>query len=153
MYRAIVATPAFEPFAIPLWIWQREDVRAALRRRDIGAVLVTVLRHAGASQGRLAVATGLAQGRVSEVMRGTRTVTALDVFERIAAGLGIPDDARMLLGLAPVTPAGLDHLGPSGRRWRRCTAPSTTRSATSERPCARRVRSRCSPSAGSASSA
>jgi len=43
----------------------------------------------------------------------TRTVTILELFERIAHGLGIPDDARMLLGLAPCHPAGLDHLSAS----------------------------------------
>ena len=52
---------------------------------------------------------------MSEILKGTRTVTALEVFERIAAGLGMPDEARILLGLAPIHPAGLDHLGPSGR--------------------------------------
>ncbi len=61
------------------------------------------------------MATGLLQGRVSEVMRGARTVTTLELFERIAGGLDMPDDARMLLGLAPRHPAGLDHLSTSGR--------------------------------------
>jgi hypothetical protein len=61
------------------------------------------------------VATGLLQGRVSEVMHGARTVSTLELFERIAGGLDMPDDARMLLGLAPRHPAGLDHLSASGR--------------------------------------
>jgi hypothetical protein len=52
---------------------------------------------------------------VSEILKGARTVTALDLFERIADGLAMPDDARMLLGLAPQHPAGLDHLSASGR--------------------------------------
>lgn len=42
-------------------------------------------------------------------------MAALDLFERIADGLAMPDDARMLLGLAPLHPAGLDHLSASGR--------------------------------------
>jgi hypothetical protein len=33
-----------------------------------------------------------------------RQVTALQTFERTADGLTMPDDARMLLGLAPKTP-------------------------------------------------
>src|SRR5205823_11213956 len=74
-----------------------------------------VQRYSGASQGRIAAATGLLQGRVSEIIHRTRTVTTLELFERIAHGLGMPDDARMLLGLAPCHPAGLDHLGASGR--------------------------------------
>lgn len=81
----------------------------------MAGILRGVQRYGGATQTRLATATGLVQGRISEIMRGQRTVTALEVFERIADGLNMPDDARVLLGLAPVHPAGLDHLGPSGR--------------------------------------
>ncbi|MCP2255926.1 hypothetical protein LY13_004708 [Prauserella aidingensis] len=55
------------------------------------------------------------QGRVSEILRGNRTVTSLEAIERVAVGLGMPDPARIMLGIAPVYPAGLDHLGPSGR--------------------------------------
>lgn len=96
-------------------MWRREETRALLRARDMAGLLRFVQRHTGASQTRLAAATGLLQGRISEIMRGRRVVTALDVFERIADGLAMPDDARVLLGLAPTNPAGLDHLGPSGR--------------------------------------
>ncbi|HEU5473847.1 MAG TPA: hypothetical protein VFV67_24645 [Actinophytocola sp.] len=99
---------------LPQWAWQRPDMRSALRQRDVGALLRGVQQYTGASQGRIAVAVGMLQGRVSEIVRGMRTVTALESFERIAAGLDMPDDARMLLGLAPVHPAGLDHLGPPG---------------------------------------
>jgi transcriptional regulator with XRE-family HTH domain len=81
----------------------------------MAGILRGVQRYGGASQTRLAAATGLVQGRISEILRGQRTVIALEVFERIADGLNMPDDARVLLGLAPVHPAGLDHLGPSGR--------------------------------------
>jgi transcriptional regulator with XRE-family HTH domain len=103
------------PLSLPARAWQRPEVRAALRDRNVGALLKAAQQHTGASQSRLAVAIGMLQGRVSEILRGTRTVTALESFERIAAGLDMPDDARMLLGLAPVHPAGLDHLGASGR--------------------------------------
>lgn len=103
------------PLDLPAWAWERSEVRAALRKRDAGALLKAAQQYTGASQSRLAVAIGMLQGRVSEIVRGTRTVTALESFERIAVGLDMPDDARMLLGLAPVHPAGLDHLGASGR--------------------------------------
>lgn len=103
------------PLLVPTRAWQRPEVRDALRGRDVGALLRAVQQHTGASQSKIAVAVGMTQGRVSEVMRGARSVTALDSFERIAAGLAMPDDARMLLGLAPVHPAGLDHLSASGR--------------------------------------
>ena len=111
----LVGTLVHGPLSMPAWAWQREDVREALRRRHVGTLFRLVQRYTGASQSRLAVATGLLQGRVSEIIKGTRTVTTLDVFERVADGLGMPDEARLLLGLAPLHPAGLDHLGPSGR--------------------------------------
>ncbi|MGP4102197.1 hypothetical protein [Nonomuraea sp. KM90] len=39
----------------------------------------------------------------------------MDTYERVAEGLGMPDEARLMFGLAPQHPAGLDHLGPVGR--------------------------------------
>jgi hypothetical protein len=108
-------TSARDPITLPGWAWRRADLQAALRERDMAAVLRAVQRYGGATQTRLAAATGLVQWRISEILRGQRVVTALDVFERIADGLDMPDYARVLLGLAPVHPAGLDHLGPAGR--------------------------------------
>ncbi|MFC0546626.1 helix-turn-helix domain-containing protein [Kutzneria chonburiensis] len=101
--------------ALPDWAWQRHEVRDALRARDMAAFFKAVQQYSGASQTRIARATGLLQGRVSEIVNGTRKVTTLDLFERIADGVQMPDDARMLLGLAPQDPAGLDHLSASGR--------------------------------------
>jgi tetratricopeptide (TPR) repeat protein len=49
----------------------------------------------------MGTAVGLSQGRVGEVMRGERRIAGLQVFERIADGLGMPDDARQLLGVTP----------------------------------------------------
>ncbi|MFI5987893.1 XRE family transcriptional regulator [Streptomyces sp. NPDC051555] len=49
----------------------------------------------------MAGAIGMTQARVSEIMRDRREVARLDVYERIADGLAMPDDARRLLGLAP----------------------------------------------------
>ncbi len=100
---------------MPAWAWRRDEVRTALRERNVGALFRAAQQYAGASQSRIAVGTGLLQGRVSEVMRGTRTVSTLELFERIADGLDMPDDARMLLRLAPRHPAGLDYLSASGR--------------------------------------
>lgn len=115
MYGSTVATPAFERLSVPAWAWDRDDTRAALRSRDVGALFRAMQRYTGASQSRLAVATGLLQGRVSEILKGTRTVAALEVFERIADGLGMTDEARIRLGLAPLHPTGVGHLGPTGR--------------------------------------
>ncbi|MEU8266368.1 helix-turn-helix domain-containing protein [Sphaerisporangium sp. NPDC049002] len=74
---------------------------AALRVRDIGHVFRLVRQYAGMSQTAIGSATGLSQGKVSEIMKGGVQVTRLDVFERIAGGLGMPDAARTALGLAP----------------------------------------------------
>ncbi|MFC0439408.1 XRE family transcriptional regulator [Kutzneria buriramensis] len=101
--------------ALPDWAWQRPEVRDALRARDMAALFKAVQQYSGASQTRIGRATGLLQGRVSEIIAGTRKVTTLELFERIADGVQMPDDARMLLGLAPQDPAGLDHLSASGR--------------------------------------
>ncbi|MFJ4907736.1 helix-turn-helix domain-containing protein [Streptomyces sp. NPDC093249] len=82
------------------WAWERADVRQALRARNIGAVFRHVQQYSGASQARIAAAVDLSQGRVNEIIHGRREVSRLDVYERIADGLNMPDDARHLLGLA-----------------------------------------------------
>jgi transcriptional regulator with XRE-family HTH domain len=96
---ATMAT-ALLPIELPDWAWQRAEVRQALRARDIGAVFRYAQQYSGASQARIASAVDMTQGRVNEVINGRREVSRLDVYERIADGLGMPDDARHLLGLA-----------------------------------------------------
>ncbi|MDI6411066.1 MULTISPECIES: helix-turn-helix domain-containing protein [Streptomyces] len=91
---------ALVPIELPDWAWQRAEVRQALRVRDIGAVFRCVQQYSGASQSRIATATGMTQARVNEILNGRRQVSRLDVFERVADGLSMPDDARCLLGLA-----------------------------------------------------
>jgi transcriptional regulator with XRE-family HTH domain len=89
---------------LPDAAWQKADVRDAVTARDIPTLLRYAQRYTGASQGRLATAFGMAQGRVNEIINRRRAVTTLDVLERIASGLDMPDDVRMLLGLAPRKP-------------------------------------------------
>lgn len=100
---------AFDPIEIPEWVWDRDETREILKRRDVAGLFNLAVKYAGASQVRISAATGIAQGRVSQHLRGLRQVTDLEVFERIATGLGLPDHARMLLGLAP-----LDIASPTG---------------------------------------
>ncbi|MER5470862.1 helix-turn-helix transcriptional regulator [Streptomyces sp. NPDC002685] len=88
------------PIELPDWAWERAEVRQALRARDMGAVFRYVQQYAGASQSRIAAAAGMTQARVNEIINGRREVSRLDVYERIADGLRMPDDARHLLGLA-----------------------------------------------------
>jgi transcriptional regulator with XRE-family HTH domain len=86
---------------IPGSLWQRAEMTEALRGRDIGRVFRLVRQYAGTSQTRLAIACGMTQPKVSGIMRGVARVEALEVFERIADGLDMPDQARIVLGLAP----------------------------------------------------
>jgi transcriptional regulator with XRE-family HTH domain len=91
-----------DPIEVPPGLWQRLDTVEALRARNIQKLFYLLRKYTGASQTRLAIACGLTQGKVSEIMAGARRVVALDVFERIADGLDMPSDARIALGLAPL---------------------------------------------------
>ncbi len=95
---------AFDPPAIPAGFWVRADVTSTLRDRDIGYLLRLLRQYAGLSQTRIAAATGVAQGRLSNYATGRRTITTMAVWERIADGLDMPDSARACLGLAPRQP-------------------------------------------------
>lgn len=89
--------------SIPDWAWKRPETRRSLAGRDVGALFRLANQH-GASQNRLAAATGIAQSRVSELINGHRVVTDLAVLLRIAGGLSMPDDARIEMGIAPSQP-------------------------------------------------
>src|SRR5215472_8559890 len=69
----------------------------ALAERDMGAVVRIFRQWTGASQTDIGVLVGMPQPHISELERGGRHVTTLDLFERFADGLAIP---RGLLGLA-----------------------------------------------------
>lgn len=88
----------------------------ALADRDMGAVVKMFRRWTGASQTDVSILVGMPQSHVSDLERGVRRVTSLDLFERFADGLGIP---RGLLGLAErdTGPPG-DAVADSQRRWR-----------------------------------
>jgi transcriptional regulator with XRE-family HTH domain len=85
--------------------FEGKSVAAALRARDM-SLLFRFLRSRGYSRSRLAGCTGLAETRVRAISNGTQQVTAYEVLERIAEGLGIP---RHMMGLAyEDVPASLD---------------------------------------------
>jgi transcriptional regulator with XRE-family HTH domain len=98
-----VNSPGFGPLGIPAWAWRQEDLCRALEGRDVAEILRLIQRYGGISQVRLASAAGMGQGRVNEIINGHRQVTGLDVFERIANGVSMPDEARVLMGLAPAS--------------------------------------------------
>lgn len=91
---------SWEKIEIPSWAWERQDAQRLLCERDIAGLFHLAQAH-GASQTRLASATGIAQGRVSEILNGKRTVSSLTLIERIADGLDLFTSSRALLGLAP----------------------------------------------------
>lgn len=57
--------------------------------------------QAGASQTQIGAATGIAQTRISEVMRRVRRLETIDVLHRVADGPDFPDSARLMIGIAP----------------------------------------------------
>ena len=90
-----------DPVDVPASLWQRPDTIEVLRSRDMRRLFHLLRQYAGASQTRLGIACGLTQGKVSAIMSGSYQVRHLDVFARIADGLGMPAQARLALGLAP----------------------------------------------------
>jgi tetratricopeptide (TPR) repeat protein len=96
-----MATKARDPLKVPAEFWQRNDVAVALGRRDIGHLFRLLRQYCGASQTRIGISVEMTQSTVSLIMNDSQTVTAIAVLERIADGLGMSDDARMRLGLAP----------------------------------------------------
>jgi transcriptional regulator with XRE-family HTH domain len=96
---------AHELVVIPDSFWQRDETVAALRDRALSRLFQLVSQYAGASQTQIGIACGMAQGKVSDIMRGVQQVETLAVFERIADALNMPDPARITLGLAPRQPS------------------------------------------------
>lgn len=78
-------------------LWDRPEMTEALARRDMGAVLTIYRKWTGATQTQIAAACEVPQSHVSEIQNGRRQVTSLEIFERMADGIGIP---RRRLGLA-----------------------------------------------------
>jgi transcriptional regulator with XRE-family HTH domain len=102
----------------PPGLWDRPDMAHALTNRDIGEVIRIYRRWTGASQTDVGMAIGIPQPHVSEIERGTRRVTTIELIERVADGLGVP---RKMLGLAELDDSGIDaKSGPvaeSQREW------------------------------------
>ncbi|WP_131787477.1 helix-turn-helix domain-containing protein [Protofrankia symbiont of Coriaria ruscifolia] len=112
-------------FVIPADFWERPKVVDALTGRDVGALFRLVQQYAGASQPGIGTRVGLAQPDISKYANGKRVATEFDLFERVADGLGLPDHARMRLGLAPR--ADIAH-------WIAPTQPATTPDVDYEEP-------------------
>lgn len=94
----------FDPTVVTATFWRRDDVRLALARREIGRLFAIYLNaHPDCTQTQLALITEHDRSDISNFVRGTRSprVADIDVLGRVADGLAMPDESRVLLGLAP----------------------------------------------------
>lgn len=96
-----MAVSRLQTIQIPEGFWFRHEVTEALSSRDFATLFELLRDRTHASQTQIGMATGIAQTRISEVMRHVRKLETMAVVQRIAEGLGMPDSARMALGLAP----------------------------------------------------
>jgi hypothetical protein len=64
-----MAGRAADLIEIPATLWQRAAMTEALSNRDMGRVFQLVRQYAGASQTQLAIACGMTQGKISDIMR------------------------------------------------------------------------------------
>jgi transcriptional regulator with XRE-family HTH domain len=109
---------AFDPIHLPDQVWR--DHEDELQARDVGALFRLARRYAGASQHRIATATGVPQSRVNALMNNRcGPVTSIDVLRRVADGLNAPDQARALLGLAARQPPPAESMVVSRETARR----------------------------------
>ncbi|WP_223291076.1 helix-turn-helix domain-containing protein [Streptomyces avicenniae] len=79
------------PLTIPDALLNSEAMRKACAVRDFAEVFRLVNRRTGTSQADMAAAIGkMTNSRISDVMRGVRSIRGTDVIERIADAFGIP---------------------------------------------------------------
>jgi hypothetical protein len=116
----VIKRRVFDPGAVPVGFWCRADVRGSLTHRDVGRLFRLFLEQfPECTQTQLALLTQHDRSDISNWVRGTRQsrVSDIEVLTRIADGLQMPDQARLLLGLAPVATITLkaDLTGPPWR--------------------------------------
>lgn len=101
----------FDPGEIPEAFWRRHDVQQALAHRDVGLIFRLFLnKFDDCTQTQLALITKQDRSDISDWVSGARPgqVSDIDVLTRIADGLQIPDQARLLLGLVPDGPVDIE---------------------------------------------
>ncbi|MET8831885.1 helix-turn-helix domain-containing protein [Streptomyces sp. NPDC004610] len=92
-------------------LWSHPALASAVVGADWGAVFRTYRQLTGTSQTKLGERVGLVQPDVSDIERGRRRVTSVEVRQRIVAGLGIP---AHLLEVPPPHMSPVPGLTPSG---------------------------------------
>ncbi|MEV5508006.1 helix-turn-helix domain-containing protein [Streptomyces orinoci] len=106
-------------------LWAHPRLVSALARDDWAAVFRLFRRLEGVSQAKLGERVGLAQSDVSDIERGTRRVTSVEVRRRITEGLCVPPE--LLTGGArphsgPVAGLALPQMAPDGDLLARVTS-------------------------------
>lgn len=102
----------------PGTLWSHPHLVAAVSGEDWAGVFRAYRKLTGVSQTKLGERVGLAQSDVSDIERGRRRVTSVEVRQRIATGLGIPSalqsggTRRPDMDRAPVPGLGLPGVAP-----------------------------------------
>lgn len=82
-------------------VWNDSDVLDLCRAQDADGLFRIARKH-GYTNESIGYWTGIDPVEISKRIRGAKgPVRALDRWQRIAEGLGMPDHARLLVGLAP----------------------------------------------------
>lgn len=116
-----------EPIDIPDHAWTSPVTVAACQARDANTLFRLAHRH-GVNNERLSYWTGIDPGEISRRLnnKNNSPVQTLDRWERIADGLGMPDQARVTLGIAPHGPSGqVSHAAEVASRPQSAAASST----------------------------
>jgi transcriptional regulator with XRE-family HTH domain len=79
-------------------VFARQEFFEACKRRDAGAI-VRILGTHGITQGEISARTGIAQSTLSKYKTGGHQAEFASTFEKIADGLGMPQQLRQALGL------------------------------------------------------
>lgn len=95
-----------DPVDLPVEVWVTDVVLEFCRLRDANGLLRTARRF-GVTNDRLAFWTGIDAAEISKRISGRQLgpVQSLERWQRIADGLGLPDEARITIGLAPNIPS------------------------------------------------
>ncbi|MFF5127482.1 helix-turn-helix domain-containing protein [Streptomyces syringium] len=94
-------------------LWTHPRLTAAVAGEDWAALLRTYRKLTGMSQTKLGELVGLIQPDVSDIERGHRRVTSVEVRQRIVSGLGIPPALLATIGERPEA-SPVPRLAPMG---------------------------------------
>lgn len=90
------------PISLPEDVWRRPEVTELCSNQDADG-LFRLAKKYGFTNESIAYWTGFDPGEISKRINGAKgPVQALDRWRRIAEALGMPDHARMMIGLAPL---------------------------------------------------